>query len=384
MSNYLNQILRVLKNLKPLKRGIMFSSLILSHIIPKKKNLILFSTGSGKFIDNSKYMFLELENEENDLQTVWMSENKQVVESLQKEDYTSLYVNSLKAKYLILRSETVVYTHYSPRTLNSWLYLGSNRVNLWHGLPYKDTSSKKNSQGKIIDFLGSIQHKVFYNPDYFVEPSRIAQVAPKKNFEAKSICAGYPRNDIFANQIPGSDLFAQLPEDKDYIVFMPTWRDKENNWDEEKSLENEIKWKELDKLFSKLDKTLILKPHHYSRIEGDFDNIKVIENSLDVYPLLKDAEALITDYSSVMFDFIHTDKPVIRYQFDREEYEENKGINDELKNLAPGTEVRNMEQLKEALQDLEDIDTDYEEIMQKAFECRKEGLQAQHILDQID
>ena len=379
MSSIVKEVFRVLTNLNLKHRFRMGIGLILSILFPKKEGLMIFTTSLGRFAQNSKYMFLE-SSEQTDIDAVWINNDNEVIDTLSDKGYRAINANSLKAKYLILRAEYVIFDNYIPSSLDSWLYLGSKKVNLWHGVPYKKIKNHREIDGKLISFLSNIYHNTFTKPDYFLETNRKYHNLYETIFrESKTIKAGYPRNDVFNNSIDGSELFAKNPPEEKYIVYMPTFR----GYNEGEGIDGEVDLQDLDNFLGELNKKLILKPHHRFDLDGNFDNIIIFEKDLDPYPLLKESEALITDYSSVMFDYMHTGNPIIRFQFDKKEYEEKRGLNNEIKDAVPGKEVKTIEELKKALKNLDEIGTDYQDNIDEIFEYRKEGLQAPHILDQI-
>jgi len=381
MASVLEQVRRILFNLKIKQRFLMFLSGFISMIFPKDQELAVFTTSLGKFAHNSKYMFLELaETEEIGMDLVWISDDEEVVDTLSEKEFNAINSNTLRAKYKLLRAQYVFFDNYSPISLNSWLYLGSNKVNLWHGFPYKNITSDKESNGDLIEAVSSIYHRVFYKPDFFLETSKKYLGLYKKVFRTSEVvCAGYPRNDIFYEKIGDHELFSEKPPSEDYIVYMPTYR----RYDENESIEGDINLDKIDAILERLDMKMVLKPHHRFDLSGDFSNIMISENNLDPYLLLKESEALISDYSSVVFDYMHTGKPIIRFEYDKEEYEKKRGLNDKIKHLVPGKQVNTVEELEEAMKNLEKVDTDYKDKKKEVFKYRKEGLQAEHILDQV-
>lgn len=358
------------KKIKPLNRLIMIFSLI----IPGNKEIFVFGSGSGSFADNAKYMFLEMSNE-SIKRPIWICSNQEVIDELNEKGYEAYHSESRKAKYYSLRAGYAVIDHVIEN-LPSWYILGAEIIDLWHGFPYKDIRESGNEENQISKLVKKFRYKL-YLPDKFLFTSKKYEHLFGRFMEqSQSIYAGYPRNDLLLNEISGSEV-ASMELDQDFIFYLPTFRDN-------KDFAEEVDLSKIDKKLENMEINLVLKPHPKTVIQGEFENIKVLEGDIDIYPLLKQSEALITDYSSVMFDYMHTGKPVIRYQFDKEEYEKVRGLNDEVEHLIPGKEVKTIEGLKESLGNLDEIDADCEDKINEVFECRKEGLQAEHILNQID
>ena len=200
-----------------------------------------------------------------------------------------------------------------------------------------DMKNKKKifiQHGITKELIPSLMYKNT-NADLFV-------CGAKPEYEFVKSEFGYPEGNV---KYLGFARFDNLHdrEEKNQILVMPTWRQwipsatwSSNN--KEKCSEVFIKSeyykrfnelinnKELIELLNRNDMRLIFYPHH--EIQGYIDlfstsSNKIIiakEDEYDVQKLLKESKILITDYSSVAFDFGYMRKPVIYYQFDSENY----------------------------------------------------------------
>ncbi len=166
--------------------------------------------------------------------------------------------------------------------------------------------------------------------------------------ETKSIQEnyGYPEGVVQCLGLARFDSLHDFVVDNDLILVMPTWRrwlanpiKSNKNLDNLKDFSKTdycIKWneflnsQELHLLLKKYDKKIIFYPHRNMQkfigyFNTEFDNIKIANSKeYDVQDLLKKAALLITDYSSVFFDFAYMLKPVIFYQFDEKKFRENQ------------------------------------------------------------
>ena len=156
---------------------------------------------------------------------------------------------------------------------------------------------------------------------------------------------GYPEGSV---KYTGFARFDNLHdfEIKNQILVMPTWRQwipsmtwSKNNKEvcKKKFLESKYykKFNELindnkiKEILDKNDMKLIFYPHHEMQgyielFENNCDRVVIArENEFDVQQLLKESKILITDYSSVAFDFAYMKKPIIYYQFDSDKYYNN-------------------------------------------------------------
>ena len=145
------------------------------------------------------------------------------------------------------------------------------------------------------------------------------------------------------------------------ILIMPTWRNYLSEQNEEVFCNSEYykKWQSLlnsPLLFSELEKNnikLIFYPHYEMQrfihlFHSDYPNAVIAnKDEYDVQVLLRKSDLLVTDYSSVFFDFAYMNKPCIYYQFDEAMYRENqyhKGYFD-YRSMGFGEVVENEEEL---------------------------------------
>lgn len=161
----------------------------------------------------------------------------------------------------------------------------------------------------------------------------------KREFDYIKEKFGYPDSNLIYSGFARFDTLIDKSKDKKIIAIIPTWR----NWlgRETNILAKQVDFKETeyyknwnglinDKKFIKTieenNVEVIFYPHiqmqkYLKYFDKTSDNIRIVDiNNLEIQDLLKEASLLITDYSSVYFDFAYMDKPVIYYQFDYEEY----------------------------------------------------------------
>ncbi len=146
---------------------------------------------------------------------------------------------------------------------------------------------------------------------------------------------GYSESEVAYTGFPRLDIWHDVHEDEKTILVMPTWRlylaqNPETKITETvyfKAWQSFLKSQELSDFLKKNKLKLIFYLHHNMRIysdsfQTDSPDIEIVrdDKQYDIQELLKKSALLITDYSSVHFDFAYMDKPVICYQFDKEEF----------------------------------------------------------------
>lgn len=189
------------------------------------------------------------------------------------------------------------------------------------------------------------------NWDYLLTPSDWVAEYAKEVFATtpKIINSGYPRNDKLLKVFSKKEKDAlktrlRLPLDKKIIAYTPTWRSKKDTpisrYLDVKSFYNAIPD----------DTIVVLKNHHYEHWdnlpESYADKFMYFDSEGTIEDLYIVSDALITDYSSVMFDYILLNKPMMFYAFDYNNYAVERGINFELKVDAPGPFVEKQSELE--------------------------------------
>ena len=219
-------------------------------------------------------------------------------------------------------------------------------VNTWHGTPIKvlGRSDIKNSVS-----IGNVQNN-FLKSDYLLFPNEYTKEVMMKDyminqvFQNKTLVMDYPRNDMLFNSA------VKKPSDKKIIAYMPTWRGTGRNVDlQEQELETKKVIKDIaDSLNDNEELYINL---HFLLGDMDFSdmpNVKTFPKEYETYDFLSVCDVLITDYSSVMFDFALTGKEVILYMYDYDEYLENKGFYFDIRTL-PFKKAYTKDELAKAL-----------------------------------
>lgn len=275
--------------------------------------------------------------------------NVTIVKFLSKEYYRLL----AESKYLI--TDTSFYPFFIKRE-------GQVILNTWHGTPLKCLGKRdKNNYHRI----GNVQ-KNFIVSDYLLYQNEYTRKNMIDSFmlnnicDAKTILAGYPRNTIFFDENSRNKIKKELNlQYKEILVYMPTWRENEHKknifknktylLDELIEIENNLKENQI----------LYVNIHPLERKNINFKAFKKIKpfpQEYETYQFLNIADCLITDYSSVFFDFAVTRKKIILFCYDEEEYLEKRGLYLDF-NKLPFTKVRNVNELINAI----NLDKQYDE-----------------------
>ncbi|PTY80433.1 hypothetical protein B5V89_01240 [Heyndrickxia sporothermodurans] len=254
-------------------------------------------------------------------------------------------------------------------------------IDTWHGFPLKNmfyTDPHYFNKNSIAPFWRQIDYSTSYSELYSKIVNKSIMVDPD-NF----VITGSPRNDFLFNKDVSRSLLLELLGKEDngqkFIFYMPTFRSADiintlssnnlfgfkgfdlgslENFLEESNYELIVK---LHPIYKKKFNDLIF---NSSRISM-YPEYEAKKRFVDLYEVLSATDILITDYSSVYFDYLLLDKPIIFAIQDLKEYQEERGFCLEpFENWTPGPKVVNQEQLQTEIMNYEK-DKDYYRLIRK-------------------
>lgn len=342
---------------KTAKNILLFFFLFLGYLnkFVKKRDIILFFTNNSDFNDNNKALLKYL------IRNQFYKKYKIIYSSKDNNKYSDFkevkYISTYFAPFYFLFSK---YCFYDTGTLKIKPSSCQNVISLWHGVPLKKIGIFANEQSSKLDryndftkiLVPSEELKKIYLDCFSCQENQI-------------LINGFPRNDyLFFKDIKIIEKLKINYKNKN-IIWMPTFRKSlngrysdssyfEQNWDLP-IFESIEKLKELDKYLDDLDITITLKLHPYSILNNqiekfnNFNNINIVSNnilnskSILTYEFLALFDALITDYSSVFFDFLLTDKKIAFTVDDMDSYNNNRGFTvDNPKDFLVGEKIENI------------------------------------------
>jgi len=264
-------------------------------------------------------------------------DNVKIVEFLSREYYNLLTTS----KYLITD------TSFLPFFVKKE---GQVILNTWHGTPLKCLGKSNKTDYHSI---GNVQ-KNFLIADYLLYPNQYTMEHMIEDYMLENICkakvllTGYPRNTAFFDNKSREQLRGKLNlNDKEILIYMPTWREGKT---EEEIINNTEKIKSnLSKIDNLLKENQILyvnlHPLDKKNIEFEgFKNIKEFPKGYETYEFLNIADCLITDYSSVFFDYAVTRNKIVLFCYDEKEYLNTRGLYFDFNEL-PFSKANNIEDL---------------------------------------
>lgn len=305
---------------------------------PLRADLIVFTSRNGKdFAGNMLRILIELYRrygdkyqyvvglEKNQFGRVKKILKQYGLNSVRLIRYDSLEYLKLLERAAFLFNDTSFHMRYVKRP-------GQVYINTWHGTPLKmmgiDSPSSFPGNGVAMD---NVQRNLFA-ADYLLFPSEYFQNVMANAYSLNGLYTGailregYPRNSIFFDsdsRIKTRERYGLL--NKRVYVYMPTFR--EGNDDKYsttllrflKTLDNKLTDNEV----------LFVKIHYHGHSLIKYQNYKHIleyPKDIETYEFLNTADCLVSDYSSVIYDFAASGKKIILLTFDSEEYMKERGL----------------------------------------------------------
>lgn len=352
-----------------------------------EKNVILYDSYFGRgMICNPYALFIELIHHEEfkNYVHVWVLEDRIGNEPAMHPFNTNQNVQIVRrhsdehlkflasAGYIITNVSLPFYYCKKP---------GQVYVNTWHGTPIK--SLGYDIPGAAVTISNVLRN--FLSADYIISASPfltsvyLDKYKLRGLFEGKIIEEGYPRNDRIFNT-PKSDVLALLNRydifpnpDKKIILYAPTWKGNDY-YHPQVNVNDYIHFKKkLEELIDTDEYQILLKPHQvvYKELQKSGQlNDSLIPAYVDTNELLAITDVLISDYSSIFFDFLASKKPVIFYIPDLEDYQNYRGLYMEPEEL-PGPALTSLEEIADAINNLDKTMSTYGEkyTAAEAFAC---------------
>lgn len=216
----------------------------------------------------------------------------------------------------------------------AWFAKKENQVitNTWHGTPLKMMG--KDVENRAFD-MGNVQ-KNHLIADYLIYPSDYMRECMTSAYfldhlyQGKILCSGYPRNSVFFEEDRREKLRKELHlEGKRLYGYMPTWRGVLKKMDSTK-ITNQLEY-----YFMYLDERLeddeifFVRLHPFVANDIDYSayrHIRTFPEGYEPYDILNICDCMVTDYSSVMFDYANSGKKIILFVYDREFYMDERGV----------------------------------------------------------
>ena len=317
----------------------LFSSIlkVLGFFVKTEEKLILFNSYGGKKMDDSpKAIYDAMCNDErfNMYRMVWALQEPKLYK---ERNIESVKCDTLKFFILALKAKVWVTNSSIERGL-SFKKKSTICFNTWHGTTIKKMGNDIQDDNLSFRGMNHVSADVMLaQSQYDINIFSQAFEIPKERF----YCIGLPRNDILVNYKREDALLVRkklgIPEDKKILLYAPTFREYTTGKEKEVILHIPIS---LDYWQQRLEKEYVVLFRAHYEVAKHMD-VSGYSAFIDVssYHCLNDlmivSDALISDYSSIFFDYSIMHKPMYCFAYDYEEYIENRGMYLDLKKELP-------------------------------------------------
>ncbi|MFT6841553.1 MAG: CDP-glycerol glycerophosphotransferase (TagB/SpsB family) [Psychroserpens sp.] len=372
---------------------------LIIRLYPRSSKIWVFGSWFGKkYGDNSKALFEYVNKCHPDYKSIWLSRNPDVINSLRKEGYKSYHANSFMGIWYSLNAG-FIFVSSSKIDVNYLFINGAKWIQLYHGAPLKkvgldDEFSKSDSlfQRRIVKHLFPFVYEFNFHLTTALSSEFSNILCSAFNLSSSQIeITGFPRNDnLFAKESEQIiDKINTKFNNPIKILYLPTFR-------------SEIEKKDLfggygfnpnkfQRFLEKINGVLISKGHFVDQNVSNDSSIERIfhlsdSDIKDVYVLAKDSNFLLTDYSSILFDYLLTDNPIIFTAFDLKEYiSKNRQLYFQYEDVISGPVVKDWNDVMLKVEEILDHDN-YLELRKKQksrFNAFHDNLNAERVYQAI-
>lgn len=341
-----------------------------------KEHWILLESFLGKnYSDSPKYIYEYLaKNHPGKYKFIWVIDKKNT-----KIPYphTKIRRYSIRYYYYLARCKYYVFNGRQP----DWVQKREGNIFLqtWHGTPLKKLVFDIDD---ISSATPKYKQQVFKQSrawDYLIAPNAFSSETFRRCFayENAMLDTGYPRNDILHS--PDKNEIAakirkrlRIPEGKKVILYAPTWRDDEfyakGQYKFELHLELEMMREQLGEEY-----VILLRTHYFIADALDVSALKGFAYNMsrydDISELYLISDILITDYSSVFFDYANLKRPMLFFTYDLEKYRDIlRGFYFDIETVVPGPLLYTTPEVIDAVKNIETINQNYHQRYQEFYQ----------------
>lgn len=338
------------------------------------KQIFIESFRGDFYSDSPKYIFQYLlENYGDSYEYVWVMNRRGVKipgnPKTVKKYSLSYFKEAAKSRYWLTNTrQPALLSKRSSQIL----------ISTWHGTPLKKLGF---DMGNL--YLDDPKSKFNYKKDssewnYLISPNEFTTERLRSAFayDGEVLEYGYPRNDILYNYdedtLDEIKSRLNLPKDKKIILYAPTWRDDESYDIGKVSFSLKLDLNLLKEYLS--DEYIVLIRTHYfisnnldlSKFRGFVFDVSKYDDIAELYLI---SDILITDYSSVFFDFANLKRPILFYTYDLDKYSNMlRGFYLDFSNEVPGPLLFTTQEVIGAIENIEEISDRYHEKYEMFYE----------------
>ena len=360
-----------LKKLKKIRKNRRVFSYYLYHKyflkMPIMENWVLCESFFGKsYSDSPKYIYEYIsKNYPGRYRFFWVVNKRTKI----PYEHTRIKRFSIRYAYCLARCKYNIFNVRQPE----WVRKREGNVFLetWHGTPLKKLVFDQEEVMGASPLYKAQFYKQSRVWDYLVSANRFSTEAFRSAFryDKEILEYGYPRNDILHSE--NRDQLAaairrklRIPEGKKTILYAPTWRDDEYYGRGEYKFALKLDLRLLKKELGP-DYVVLLRTHYFIAdsldVKGLEDFAVNVSKYDDISELYLISDMLITDYSSVFFDYANLKRPILFYTYDLDKYRDMlRGFYMDIEKEVPGPLLFTNEEVVEAIKGIDQIVREYQ------------------------
>ena len=360
-----------------------------------KESTILFESFLGRsYSDSPRYIFEYLgKNEPHRYQCVWVLDHKEEL------PYPAKCIRRYSFRYFYYMARAKFFVFNSRQSRDFVKREGSIFLETWHGTPLKKLAFDM----KEVTASAPLVKRDLYNHsrewDYLIAPNEFSARTFRRCFmyEGTILETGYPRNDILYQEGEEHRILMDrirkrigIPEGKKVILYAPTWRDDEFYAPARHKFTMQM---DLGKMQKELGDqyVLFLRTHYYVvdhiNLPESQDFVYDVSDYDDIAELYLTADLLITDYSSVFFDYANLKRPILFFMYDLEKYRDRlRGFYLDLEKDLPGPVLSTTDEVIHSVRNLEKLWQEYQKRYEAFYEkyCGwEDGKASQRVVDAV-
>ncbi|MED4130209.1 CDP-glycerol glycerophosphotransferase family protein [Shouchella miscanthi] len=366
----------------------------LASKLPTRKKLVVFESFSGKqYSCNPRAIYEYMRDANLDYELVW-SVNKNHKKKFSDNHIPHVERLSLKWFLLMARARYWVTNSRMPNWINKPNH--TIYVQTWHGTPLKRLVSDMEHvrmPGTTKEKYVENFHKEARQWDYLLSPNSYSTEIFKRAFQFSNevLQMGYPRNDILVTGNSEENIKHirekfTIPNEKKVLLYAPTWRDHQNSGPGSYHFDLKLDLKKLQEVLGH-EYILMLRMHSFIseklNVQDMDDFVLDVSEYHDINELYLVADMLITDYSSVFFDYAILNRPIIFFAYDLEEYRDDiRGFYFPLEEKAPGPIVQTTDELLEVIQTMQGSNENFNQFTAQ-FCSLEDGGATKRVVDAV-
>ncbi|HUP98975.1 MAG TPA: CDP-glycerol glycerophosphotransferase family protein [Aeromicrobium sp.] len=319
---------------------------LITLLVPRSKRLWVYGSGVG-LGEGAVPLYERARERMPEKRHVWMARTKAEYQDAMERGFEAVRKNDLRGFWTTARARVVVVTH-GFGDANRYGVRGAFVVQLWHGLPFKHLHLDSPST-YAVSFLpdhplvrrmvGRAYRRAGRAISLFPVASERVKPSIVSGFGVKPdtvVVLGDVRDDVIlapgAAEQAAEQLAGLLPKKfvgATAILFAPTWRDGAAD----PTVPSQAEWQDIAAWLQANDAVLLVRNHRLGR--GDFTDgpqhsQRIIpldpDTVTDLNPLLPAVDAVVTDYSSLVFDYALVGGPVVHFTPDLTDYTSRRGF----------------------------------------------------------